>query len=140
MNEAYFGLVKAVENYDSSQGILFMSYAPNWIRESVKRYLDNCGRTIRVPVHTQQKIYQYNQVSAYYLQNFNRYPEVEEYARMMYTSVIEIEQLQKFMYQDQVKSIDETIPGADDDKTNLSDTIESDLDIESDVVERVSQE
>ncbi len=53
MNEAYFGLVKAVENYNPNQGILFMSYAPNWIRQAVKRYLDNCGRTIRVPVHTQ---------------------------------------------------------------------------------------
>lgn len=139
MNEAYFGLVKAVESYDANQGILFMSYAPNWIRQTVKRYLDNCGKTIRVPVHTQQKIYQYNQVTAHYLQNFNRYPDVEEYARMMYTSVVEIVQLQKFMFQDQVKSLDDTILGTEE-EVNLTDTLECDIDIENDVVERMFQE
>ncbi len=59
---------------------------------------------------------------------------------MMYTTEEEIEQLQKFMFQDKLKSLDEAIPGANDDKASLGDTIESDLDIENDVVERVSQE
>jgi RNA polymerase primary sigma factor len=72
MHEAYFGLVRAVESYDLSQRVLFMTYATSWIRQDVKRYLNNFGRVIRVPVHTQEKVYKYNQVTAYYLKNFNR--------------------------------------------------------------------
>lgn len=140
MHEAYFGLVKAVESYDSSQGILFMSYATSWIRQAVKRYLDNCGRVIRVPVHTQEKVYKYNQVTTYYLKNFNRQPSIQEYARWLYTSEKAIEQLQRFMYQDKVKSLDAAVPGGEEDDITFKDTVASDIDLEGDVVEKISQE
>ena len=81
MHEAYFGLVKAVESYDTSQGVLLMTNAPCWIRQAVKRFLDDSGRVIRVPVHKQALVYQYNQMTAYCLQNFNREPSIQEYAR-----------------------------------------------------------
>ncbi len=83
MHEAYFGLVKAVENYDEIQGVLFMSYAPYWIRQAVKRFMEDCGRVIRVPVHKQEQVYQYNRLTAHFLQNYNRKPSVHEYARWL---------------------------------------------------------
>lgn len=139
MHEAYFGLVKAIENYDVGQGVLFMTYAPIWIRQVVKRYLENCGRVVRVPVHTQQKVYQYNQATAYFLGNFNREPSAQEYAYYLGESQRGVEQLQRFMFRDKVMSLDETLPGGEE-STRFIDTVFSDVDIESDVVEKVSQE
>ncbi len=140
MHEAYFGLIRAVENYDASQGVLFMSYAAFWIRQAVKRFLDDSGRVIRVPVHRQAQVYQYNQISSYYLQNFNRLPLTQEYARWMHISEKAVEQLQQFMSQGKVRSLDYVMPGTEDENITISDSVASDVDIESDIVEKVSQE
>jgi RNA polymerase primary sigma factor len=140
MHEAYFGLVKAVENYDASQGVLFMSYATYWIRQAVKRFLDDCGRVIRVPVHKQEKVYQYNQMTAYCLQNFNREPTIPEYARWLHISEKGVEQLQHFMFRDKVKSLDEMVSVGEDEGIAYTDTVASDIDLEGEMVERVTQE
>ena len=140
MHEAYFGLVKAVENYDVSQGVLFMSYAAFWIRQAVKRFLDDSGRVIRVPVHRQAEIYRYNQITAYFLQNFNRPPLVQEYARWLHISEKAVEQLQQFMSRGKVRSLDYVMPGTEDEDITVADSVASDDDIESDIVEKVSQE
>ena len=139
IHEAYFGLVKAVENYDVSQGVLFMSYAPYWIRQAVKRFLDDSGRAIRVPVHKQAQVYQYNQMTAYCLQNFNREPSIQEYARWLNISDKGVEQLQRFMFRDKVHSLDAAVPGEEDD-ISFTDMVASDIDLEGEVVERLSQE
>ncbi len=140
MHEAYFGLVKAVESYDASQGVLFMSYTTSWIRQAVKRFLDNCGSVVRVPVHKQAQVYQYNQVSAYYLQNFNRQPSIQEYSRWLGVSEKVIEELQRFMFRGKVKSLDDIIPGNESEDITVADSVAGDTDIESDIVEKVSQE
>lgn len=140
MHEAYFGLIKAVESYDESQGVLFMSYATYWIRQAVKRFLDDCGRVIRVPVHKQAQVYQYNQMTAYCLQNFNREPTVPEYARWLHISEKGVEQLQHFMFRDKVKSLDTAAPGGEEEDITFMDTLPGDTDLEGEVVERVTQE
>lgn len=137
MHEAYFGLIKAVESFDIEQGILFTTYATPWIRQAVKRFLENCGRVVRVPVHKQQQIYQYNQTTAYYLRNFNRAPSLHEYAVCLGVSEPTITHLQKYMYRDNVQSLDAIVPGTENEELTLMDTIASDLDLEREVVDRV---
>lgn len=140
MHEAYFGLLKAVESYEPCHQVLFMSYAEYWIRQSVKRYLENCGQTIRVPVHKQQKIYNYNQATSYYLQHFNREPTTREYARCLQVSSKAIENLEKSMFLDHMKSLDAPLPGGEDGDIFIADMVASDIDIENDVVEKVAKE
>lgn len=45
------GLIRAVEKFDWRQGNKFSTYATAWIKQSIKRALDNSSRTIRLPVH-----------------------------------------------------------------------------------------
>jgi RNA polymerase primary sigma factor len=140
MHEAYFGLIKAVESYDSSQGVLFMSYATSWIRQAVKRFLNNCGSVVRVPVHTQERVYRYNQVTSYYLSKYNRMPTVSEYGKWLGVSEKVIKQLQLFMFRDKVKSLDAAVPGEENDDMTVADTVASDINIENDIVEKVGNE
>jgi len=140
MNEGYFGLVEAVNRYDPDQGVLFLSYAAHWIRQVVKRYIENCGRVMRVPVHKQEKIYKYNQVTAYCLQHFNREPTIQEYARSLELSVKAIEGLQKFMFQDHIKSLDAPLPGGEGESITIADSLASVENIENDVIEKVAKE
>lgn len=140
MHEAYFGLVKAVEKYDDTQGVLFMSYAPFWIRQAIKRFLEDSGQFIRVPVHTQEKIYRYNQVSSYYMQNFNRQPTKQEFASRLQMSFKEVEQLQRFMFRNKISSLDGVVSDGEDEDISYSETIPGDVDLETEVVERITNE
>lgn len=140
IHEAYFGLIKAVESYEPSHGVLFMSYTPYWIRQAIKRYLENCGRVVRVPVHRQQQIYQYNQATSYYLQSYNREPDIYEYASWLGVTVKTIEDIKKYMFQGIIKSLDEFLPGDEGDSLTIADSVASDVDIESDVIEKVGNE
>lgn len=140
MHEAYFGLIKAVESYEGNQGTLFMSYASFWIRQYVKRYLENCGQVVRVPVHRQQQIYQYNEARSYYLRHFNKEPNTKEYARWLKVSVKVINDLEKFMFQSKIRSLDAPLLGEENESNTLVDTVTSDLSIENDIVEKVAKE
>lgn len=59
MQEAYIGLHKAVEGFDASKGVLFLTYAPHQIRQQCRIYLDNYARTKRIPVHMLGKMREY---------------------------------------------------------------------------------
>jgi len=140
MQEAYFGLYEAVQRYDNSYETLFMTYAAFWIKHAVKRYLDNCGRTIRISVHKQEKIYKYNQVTSYYLHNFDREPTNQEYARSLGVSAKTIEGLEKSMFQGFVKSLDAPLTGGEDESITLADSVSSGENLENDVIEKLTQE
>ena len=47
--EGYIGLYEAVKHYDTSSEVPFINYAAFWIRQVMRRYIDNCGRVVRIP-------------------------------------------------------------------------------------------
>ena len=58
IQEGNIGLIKAVERYDWHRGFKFSTYATWWIRQRAHRALADIGRTIRVPVHVNEKLVQ----------------------------------------------------------------------------------
>ena len=50
LQEAYFGLWEAVQHYETSENVLFMTYAGYWLRQVIQRYIENCGSVIRIPI------------------------------------------------------------------------------------------
>ena len=61
LQESYFGLWEAVRHYETSKNVRFITYARYWIVQSVQRYLENCGSTVRIPTHTRKADSQYQQ-------------------------------------------------------------------------------
>lgn len=78
MQELYIPLYEATISYKPGNGATFISYALVCISRHLKKYLDDVGRVIRVPIHTQEKIYKYNQVSSYFMRTHNRKPTDRE--------------------------------------------------------------
>jgi RNA polymerase primary sigma factor len=80
ISEGNIGLVKAVERFDPTQGAKLSSYASWWIRQAIKRALDNQSRTIRVPVHRREKQMKVRRVASQMSQELGREPTDEELA------------------------------------------------------------
>ncbi|MDD4371871.1 MAG: sigma-70 family RNA polymerase sigma factor [Anaerostipes sp.] len=109
MQQAYISMVKAIDGYDRENDALFISYATKVIKTDIKRYLDNTGRSMRLPVHVQEKIYKYNRLTSYFLAEYNREPTRKEYLVNMEMSERQFESLLKTMQVSSVSSLDAPI-------------------------------
>lgn len=55
--EGNLGLMKAIENFDWSKKLRFISYAVWWVRQSILQSLNENARTIRLPVNVVQELH-----------------------------------------------------------------------------------
>jgi len=55
--EGNYGLMKAINNFDWTKKLRFISYAVWWIKQSILQSLNENARTIRLPVNVVQDLY-----------------------------------------------------------------------------------
>jgi RNA polymerase primary sigma factor len=55
--EGNLGLMKAIENFDWTKKLRFISYADWWVRQSILQSLNENARTIRLPVNVVQELH-----------------------------------------------------------------------------------
>ncbi|OGK39309.1 hypothetical protein A3F34_01845 [Candidatus Roizmanbacteria bacterium RIFCSPHIGHO2_12_FULL_44_10] len=81
IQEGNLGLMKAADKFDWRRGNKFSTYSTWWIRQAVTRALADQGRTIRVPVHMNDKIRKIYAVANVLEADLGRRPTVDEIAR-----------------------------------------------------------
>ncbi len=92
MSEGNIGLMKAVERFDPAKGAKFSTYSAWWIKQAIKRALANQSKTIRLPVHVVDKLFNLRRVAARLEDLLGREPSVEELAEELNTTPARIAQ------------------------------------------------
>jgi RNA polymerase primary sigma factor len=90
VQEGNLGLIKAVDRFNHSRGNRFSTYAYWWIKQSVERAILNQARTVRVPVHVQERLRKIRRVSGILRVKQEREPTTEETAREVGLSVSKV--------------------------------------------------
>ena len=132
--EGYFGLWEAARRYNPKEGAKFITYASHWIRQKMVRYIHNNG-TVRIPVHENERLMQYNKLCNAFLAKLNRMPSGHEISRYLGISIKQARQLQKDAEMAAIGRLDSRVAGAED--IVLGDSIASNEDIESTILDKL---
>lgn len=136
LQETYFGLWEAVQHYETSENVMFMTYARFWIKQSVQQYIEKCSSVVRTPSHTRQKIARYKKTVDKLLQANMRTPTDEEVAGDLGVNVSEVQKIKGYMQE--IVSIDS--PLSVDEELTLGDSLQADFCLEDDTIDKMYAE
>ena len=78
IQEANFGLMKAVSKFSWKKGCKFSTYATCWIKQSITRAISDKGRLVRLPVHMLETRNRIVRIAARYFQEHGAEPSDQE--------------------------------------------------------------
>ena len=81
IEEGNLGLLRAVEGFDPDMNTRFSTYASYWIKQSIKRALVNCAKTIRIPAYMVELLSKWRRATARMQDELGRAPTAEEVAK-----------------------------------------------------------
>jgi RNA polymerase primary sigma factor len=122
IQEGVLGLIRASEKFDWRRGFKFSTYATLWIRQSMQRALANTSRTIRIPVHIEQRQRKVAKIERELANKLGREPSEDELARAAEMEVAEVVALREAPQA--TASLDK--PVDDEGQTALGDLLRSD--------------
>ena len=128
ISEGNIGLMRAVRKFDCSKETRISTYATWWIRQMVNRYIADNLRTIRIPVHLNEKIYKYTQAVKKLEQKFGIEPTEDVLADYLGYSVEDVNAIKNIIYCNNYVSLDGYI--GDEDDNSLLDFIADESNVE----------
>jgi RNA polymerase primary sigma factor len=119
VQEGYFGLLRAAEKFDPYRKVKFSTYATWWVRQSIRRAIDNTDRLIRLPVHVQEELAQMRKAESRLRARLGREPTRRAVAKEMGLPIERVDDLRSWASGN--TSLDSVI--GDDGQTTLADFI-----------------
>ncbi len=117
IQNGYFGLVKAVEQFDENRNIHFSTYAVHWIRQAVTREQQRHRRLVHLPFYIQAQIYALDRASDEYWATHGTEPEASYLADCLGVPVSHIHLL--LANRSRALSLDYSYTSSDEDGNTL---------------------
>lgn len=114
------GLMKAIDKFDPTKGVTFLSYAVWWIRQSIYNSIYWQAREIRLPMSQQLLVISILDATNKFLQSHDRNPSSEEISEMTDIPREQIDYLAQFS--NKLVSVDDFI-GGDEENSQVCDII-----------------
>ncbi|GAA4653971.1 hypothetical protein GCM10023142_11090 [Anaerocolumna aminovalerica] len=135
MQEGYLGLYEAVQSYEESREVLFMTFAGYWIKQSITRYIENNNSCLRLPVHLHSNIYKYKKIVNAYEMQLGRKPTDKELCMHLNLSQKQFEKLKETIYQyANLESLDKPIRGLEDEELSIGDSVSDKTNMEDEII------
>jgi RNA polymerase primary sigma factor len=119
IQEGNLGLMRAVDRFDYRRGFKFSTYAHWWIRQGITRAIQEKSRSIRVPVHVQERIHKLRRASREIALTTGRRAGIDELAEYLDLPVDKVRELQQIGK----ATVSLQTPVGDDEETALGDLI-----------------
>ena len=136
MQEAYFGLVKAANEYDPTKGALFISFAELHIKTALRESKENFIGSKRIPAHMVEVISKYHRFRNKVISESGIEPTQKEMMVALDVKKPKLDAIEKIINELQCISLDSAIPGSDG--TTYSETIADDYDLEEAVSDEMT--
>lgn len=114
------GLMKAIDKFDPTRGVTFLSYAVWWIRQSIYNSIYWQAREIRLPMSQQLLVISILDATNKFLQSYDRNPSSEELSEITDIPREQIDYLAQFS--NKLVSVDDFI-GGDEENSQVCDII-----------------
>lgn len=139
--EGYLALYPAIDNFDPDAGCKFLTYAAPWIRQAMRRYLQNSGGCVRLPVHCLEQIQKMQKYQAEYYRKHGCDASDAEICRFMGLTLEQVEGLRENACMMNLRSLEAPVTGRDgSEDATAGELVASAESPEEDVIERIQRE
>lgn len=122
--EGNVGLLKAIQNFDWTKKLRFISYAVWWIRQSILQALAEQARIVRLPLNKIGSINKINKAYSELEQKYERPPSAEEMAEFLGCTTEEIKQ--SLSHNGRHVSMDAPLVEGDESSSSMYDVLAND--------------